>query len=264
MGLGSAAVGRRGYIWLGVGAFVLVLAMLAWVFRPQDEPQRASVEDAVRSFRAEEEARAKRRSRGPAHGVYRYATRGGESAETIIGGAEHDYDGVSTIVLRAGRCGEIERWQVLSGRWTEAESCRRKDGNALVWLAEFHEFFGVGRKDSFECRGDSAPAAAELRPGMSFANVCESDESSVASTLRVAGLSPVTVAGESFKALHTVSRSSLSGQTTGSARREDWRRRSDGLLLRRRVASEADSSAEGGTSYSERYTLRLLETAPKR
>jgi hypothetical protein len=86
----------------------------------------------------------------------------------------------------------------------------------------------------------------------------------VSSKLSVAGLTEVAVAGESFAAVHTVSRSRFAGETTGWAKREEWRRRSDGLLLRREVESEADSSAEGGAAYSERYTLRLLGTEARR
>lgn len=45
---------------------------------------------------------------------------------------------------------------------------------------------------------------------------------------------------------------------------KDWRRRSDGLLLRRDVTSQAESDSYGGMHYSEHYGLRLLSVIPER
>lgn len=248
-----------------VVAGVAALAVLAWLNRPRDEPARATVDEAVRSFRAEDSGATGRADPGRrALGVYRYATRGSERAQSPILDTTHDYDGVSTIVLGEGRCGEVERWQVLSGRWTEGESCPGPRGDRFTAGTEFHEFFGFGQEDSFRCRGISMSGPPVERAGARFSSTCESEDSSVFNASRVVGFETVTVAGEPFAAIHTESRSRLEGGSTGTARREDWRRRSDGLLLKRSVSSQADTSLGGGTHYTERYTIELLDPEPRR
>jgi hypothetical protein len=251
---------------LVVAAAVVALALLAWLNRPRDEPTRATVDDAVRSFRAENDGGAERgRPGGPALGVYRYRTRGYESAQTLLAGTTtHDYDGISTIVLSKGGCGEIERWQVLAGRWTEAESCPGPHGDLFTKATEFHEFFGIEREDVFRCRGFSTSGSPVVRPGARFSSSCDSEDSSVFNAARVVGFETVSVAGKAFPAVHVESRSRLRGESTGFARREDWRRRSDGLLLRRTASSTAETDLGGGTDYSERYAIELLDLEPSR
>jgi hypothetical protein len=255
---------KRANIALLVFACVLGLAVLAWLNRPRDEPAKATVDDAVRSFRAQGDSGRNGGEPGePALGVYRYATRGSESAQSELAGATHDYGGVSTITLSAGRCGVRERWQVLAGRWSEGEACTDSGGGTLR-ITEFHEFFGVGQEDSFRCRGESISRSATQRPGARFASTCESDGSSISNGSRVVGVETVSVGRETFDAVHVESRSLIEGENSGTARSEEWRRRSDGLVLRRTVESDADTAAGGGTHYSEQYTIELLSTTPRR
>lgn len=258
-------MGRGRKIALLVAACGVVLAGLAWLNRPSDKPVRATVDDAVKSFRAENDSGGSGGgSKEPALGVYRYATQGSESVKTAILGTTHDYDGVSTIVLSPGRCGERERWQVLAGRWSEGEFCSAANGEASATVTEFHEFFGTGQEDSLRCHGISASATSTPRVGARFSTVCESDNSSASTVSHVVGVEKVAVGGEAFDATRIESRTTLGGETSGSAKREEWRRQSDGLLLRRSSESEADTSAGGGSHYSERYTLKLLSTRPQR
>ncbi len=260
-------MGRGRKVALLVAACVVVLAGLAWLNRPRDEPVRATVDDAVESFRAEDDpGRSGSGSKEPALGVYRYATRGSESVKTVIlGTTTHDYDGVSTVVVSPGRCGERERWQVLAGRWSEGEICPKANGETSGTVTEFHEFFGTGQEDSLHCHGTSASGEASTpRAGARFSTVCESDRSSASTVSHVVGVEKVPVGDATFDATRIESRTTLGGETSGSARREEWRRRSDGLLLRRSSESEADTSAGGGSHYSERYTLELLSTRPRR
>jgi hypothetical protein len=257
-------VARRRYIVALAVACVVGLAVLAWLNRPQDDPARATVDDAVRSFRAQDDGRRGDDNSGElALGVYRYATRGSESVQSPISDTTHDYDGVSTIVVSAGRCGQVERWQVLEGRWSEGESCPGPDGERFTAATEFHEFFGFEQEDSFRCRGTAMPRSA-VKAGASFTSSCHSDGSSVSTVSRVVGLGAVTVAGESHKAIQIESRSELEGEVSGTARREEWRRRSDGLLLRRSASASTDTGIGGGTHYTEQYKIELLETQPQR
>lgn len=256
-------VSRRRYIVaLGV-VCVAGLAVLAWLNRPRDEPARATVDDAVRSFRAQEDGRRDSTDSGErALGVYRYATQGSESVQSPISDTTHDYDGVSTIVVSEGRCGVVERWQVLEGRWTEGESCPGPHGYRFTAGTEFHEFFGFEQEDSFRCRGISMPRPP-LKRGDTFSSSCRSEDSTAANASRVVGFETITVAGEPLQAVHIESRSELEGEVTGTARREEWRG-SDGLLLRRSASAATDTGLGGGTHYTERYTIELLDTQPRR
>lgn len=256
-------VARR-YIVSVVLVCVAALAVLAWLNRPRDEPARATVDDAVRSFRAQDSGGGAGADRGVrAFGVYRYMTQGSESVQSPISDTTHDYDGVSTIVVSAGRCGVVERWQVLEGRWTEGESCPGPDGDRFTAVTEFHEFFGFEQEDSFRCQGIAIPRPP-LKRGVTFSSSCRSGDSSVTNASRVIGFETVAIAGEPFQAIQIESRSELEGEVTGTARREEWRRRSDGLLLRRSASTTTDTGLGSGTHYTENYTIELLDTQPRR
>jgi hypothetical protein len=258
-------MGRGRKLALLVAACLVVLAILAWLNRPRDEPTRATVGDAVRSFRENGDSQSRETSpKEPALGVYRYATRGSESANSPFFDATHDYDGVSTITLTAGRCGQRERWQVLAGRWTEAEACASPGGEVSASVTEFHEFFNTAQEDSFRCRAAGSSRTPDLQPGMRFSTFCRSRDSSISTSSRVVGFETVSVDGEALDALHLRSRSVLEGPSSGITTRDEWRRRSDALLLRRSSEGQADTSKGGGTHYSERYTIELLSTTPKR
>ena len=257
-------MGRRRKIVLLAAVCLLVAAALAWLNRPRDEPTKATVDEAVRSFRAKSDSGSHGGGPGePALGVYRYSTRGSESTKGAIFSATHDYGGVSTIALSAGRCGERERWRVLAGRWTEAEACGAH-GERLAAVTEFHEFFGFGQEESLRCHGEAPAGPQSLRPGARFSSFCKSNDSSVSSAARVVGVARVSVGKETFDTLHIESRNVLEGDSSGTVKREEWRRRSDGLLLRRSAESDVDTSAGGGNHYTERYTIRLLSATPQR
>lgn len=254
---------RRRYVVASAIVCVAGLAVVAWLNRPRDEPARATVDDAVRAFRAQGDRGHDSAGRGARPlGVYRYATQGSESVQSPISDTTHDYDGVSTVVVSEGRCGEVERWQVLEGRWSEGESCPGPHGDRFTTATEFHEFFGFEQEDSFRCHGIAMPRP--VKRGAGFSSSCRSGDSSVTNASRVIGFETVTVSGEPFQAIHIESRSELEGEVTGTARREEWRRRSDGLLLRRSASASTDTGLGGGTHYKEHYTLELLDTQPRR
>lgn len=257
-------MGRRRKIALLAAVCLVAVAALAWLNRPRDEPTKATFGEAVRSFRARTGSGGHGGGPGePALGVYRYATRGSESTKGSILSTTHHYGGVSTISLSAGRCGERERWQVLDGRWTEVEACA-PHGERLAALTEYHEFFGFGQEESLRCHGDAAAAQRSLRPGTRFSNFCKSDGSSISGSSRIIGVDTLSVGNETFDAFDIVTRNAVEGDPSGTAKREEWRRRSDGLLLRRSAESDVDTGAGGGSHYTERYTIRLLSATPRR
>jgi len=246
-------------------AVVLIVgaAVVGWEHFPRDTASRTTVGQAISKFRQDAE-RGEGLPGGPELGVYRYAVKGGEELDTTVLDASHDYGGVSTIAITPSRCGVEERWQVLAERWTEAEVCRTASGSRLEAVRDSREFFGRVELTSFSCQGDEVPRAADLRVGMSWTVSCASEDASVETKIRVIGIERVEVAGRSFDALHTKSSIALAGKVSGTDERDEWRRRSDGLLLRRAVATEASVDVVAGGSYSERYSLRLLSVNPQR
>jgi hypothetical protein len=252
-------VSRGRYVGLAVIACLIPVAIFVWQNAPKDEAARASVDEALGRFRKRDEG-----SGGARFGVYRYWTRGSESADTGFLSATHDYDGISTIILARAPCGVLERWQVLAGRWTEEEFCMPPDGSGLRAISEFHEFFGTQREDTYHCRG-GAPSRRLLRQlGTRFSSSCVSDSSRADSVSQVVGGEKVRVAGEAIDAIHTISSVVLDGNISGATTRDDWRRRSDGLLLQRAVGTQAKMSGTVDADYSERYTIKLLSVRPRR
>ena len=179
-------------------------------------------------------------------GVYRYETKGSESADTGLLSTTHDYDGISTITMSPKSCGAVdgvvERWQVLGGRWAEFTTCPTKGGDffELIGFVEYHEFFGEDRENHYTCTGDPASKRSSRQVGKTFHGRCESDEGDSGSARpwsRGSRRSTSAASPSSRPHLHHVK---LDGQVAGTAKRDDWRRRSDGLLLRRVTSSDAN------------------------
>jgi hypothetical protein len=245
---------------------VVVGALAVWKLFPLDDTSRVSVGEAVSEFRAEgggngggEGALFEREP-----GVYRYQTRGSESADTGLIGATHDYDGISTMTISPKGCGVVERWQVLGGRWAEFTSCPTKgDFFELIGFVEYHEFFGESRNSTYTCTGDPASKRSARQVGKTFHGRCDSDEGdSATSRSLVAAIEKIDVGGESYDAVHTKTHVKLDGHVTGTAERDDWRRRSDGLLLKRVTSSDAHMSGTIDADYHESYSLQLLSVDP--
>ena len=94
-------------IALVVAAVVVVGGLAVWKLFPKDDTSRVSVNEAVAEFREEGGAAGGGEGvlfeRQP--GVYRYQTKGSESADTGLLSTTHDYDGISTITLSKRSCG---------------------------------------------------------------------------------------------------------------------------------------------------------------
>ena len=222
--------------------------------------------EALRIFRARSDRPLELRPGEPAPGVYRYSTRGSESVETALGiiSTTHDFRGTSTLSVIPTRCGIVERWQVLATRWAEVASCRDSGGYRLLSVDEMHEFFGVDREVLYRCREPVRPGPAQLRPGIRWRGRCGTGDSGRLSSFRVLGFEPVRVAGRRFPAVRTWTKLKLTGTYSGSASQEDWRRRTDGLLLRR--ISRTDGFLGGAISadYAEHYEIELRSPHPQR
>lgn len=247
----------------------MVLAgYLLWRTLARDRVSPVALGEAVRVFRARAVGTLAARPGEPAPGVYRYLTSGGESVDTAFGvlGTSHDFQGLSTVSVIPTRCGAVERWQVLVSRWAEVASCRERGGLRLLSIDELHEFFGVSREVLYRCREPVRPGAPALRPGMRWRGHCATGDgsSSRESSFRVVGFEPVRVGGRSFEAVRTRTDIDLLGTYSGTARQEEWRRRSDGLLLRRVAHTDAEMNGTPKAHYVERYEIRLRSTRPRR
>jgi hypothetical protein len=256
----------RRYIAIGAIPCLIVAGYLVWRAFPRDRAAPAAAGEAVRIFRHRSVGPLSARPGEPEPGVYRYSTSGEESVDAALGilGTSHRYGGVSTISLIPTRCGTVQRWEVLATRWTEVADCREQGGYRLVSVDEMHEFFGVRRGVLYRCREPVRPGPTKLRPGMGWKGRCATDDSSRESRFRVLGFERVRVGDRSFEAVHTMTRLRLLGKYSGSASQEDWRRRSDGLLLRR--ISRTDGSVDGAVSadYAESYEIKILTLQPDR
>ncbi|HEY1355077.1 MAG TPA: hypothetical protein VGF09_02065 [Solirubrobacterales bacterium] len=251
-----------------MAACIVVVAFLAWRLFPRDNTTHVSVGEAVNQFRAEGGGKGGGEGalfeREP--GVYRYRTSGSESADTGLISATHDYDGISTITISPKGCGVVERWEVLGGRWSEFTSCPTKGGDffELTGLVEYHEFFGENRRSTYTCTGDPASKRSARQVGKTFQGRCESDEGDTAtSSTLVDAIEKIDVGGQPFDAVHTSSQVKLEGHVSGTAKREDWRRRSDGLLLKRVSSSDAHMSGTIDADYHESYSIHLLSVIPR-
>ncbi len=260
-------VSRRRYIAILAIPCVVVAGYLVWRALPRDTAAPVAAGEAVRVFRQRAVAPLTARPGEPPPGVYRYSTRGEESVDAALGilGTSHRYRGTSTVSVIPTRCGSVERWQVLASRWTEVASCSEPGGYRLLSVDELHEFFGVHRRVVYRCRPEPVrPAASMLRPGMAWRGRCATENSSRESRLRVVGIGPVRVGGRRVEAVHTRTDLRLRGTYSGSAGEEEWRRRSDGLLLRRLSRTDARSGGAVAADYVERYEIRLLDLRPDR
>lgn len=259
---------RRGR---SIGAVAIVLAVAGtglWRVWPNDSASRVRVSDAVLAFRQAMGREGRRTGRpealAPPFGVYRYATRGRESIDTLFATGGHNYSGVSTITLTPARCGITERWVALAERSTERRLCLSSRGSRLTGLTEFHEFFERPQSIRYECEGGGLPPTPKLRPGIHRVTACGSASGTVRTDVRVVGLKSVTAAGRRVPAVQLRTSAVLRGNPAGTAQAEWWLRRSDGLVLERTSSSSAHIDAGGGGKYTEHYTLRLLSFRAQR
>lgn len=247
---------RRPYVILGLTGLVAGVGLFVSQHLPQDSPTRATVSQVLGQFRR---AVGRNPSRGkvvhglPAPGVYRYETRGREDFNGLLN-ASHPYHGVSSIAVTSHSCGIAERWQVLSKRWTSSVICQTGPRIRFVWLDEQHEFFGTSKETSYICARGSKRHVTQ----------CRSKGNSLSNVTKVIDIEPIEIDGRAFEAVHRRSAIRFSGESSGQARSDEWRRRSDELLLQKRFISVASVDAGGGGTYRERYWLKLLSSQPRR
>ncbi|HEX5608562.1 MAG TPA: hypothetical protein VFX45_00560 [Solirubrobacterales bacterium] len=245
----------RARVLLLLGLLAVAIA-LVWQLVPRDETSSVALSDELARFRklAEQDpARTEAAAGLPAPGVYRYAIQGGESLDALLD-ADHPYGGTATIVVTRVPCGVEESWRVLRERWSVSALCQVGGELRLRRLDDYHDFFGEARTYAYACAPSARPRVTECRAG----------GSGISYSTQSLGTEPVEVGGRTFVARHIRSAIVLSGETSGAGRSEEWRRSSDGLLLRKRVEVSTNVAVPGGGEYTESYWLALRSSRPER
>lgn len=255
-----------GIVTLGVVVLAAICGFYVWLYVLRDGGTRTDESKVLSEFRAQRHAAAELdpqiRGRVPEPGVYRYRTTGEEAFDALIA-STHDLDGISTITLTITECGIREYWRVLEERWSKADLCLGRQGARLKRLTEFHEFFGQSRLTEYRCRERKVPFTRDLQVGMSWQTDCRTKESRVQTRARVEALEPVVVGGTRYPAVRISSRTTLTGDPSGTASRVSWLRRSDGLLLKRTSTSSAQVEDVGGGQVHEEFKLELISVTPR-
>lgn len=199
----------------------------------------------------------------PAEGVYVYATTGGDEVN-VLGGSRHEYPPETTVTIRHGGCGVIERWDALEERWDERESCRTSQGDRLKRMTSFHEFYGRADERTMHCTGFTYPAGFE--PGQTWTSTCASDATKATTTLTAVGWEDVDVDGVMVRAVRVQAKTTVSGDQEGTSERDVWGAADRGLVLRERVTLTTYSNQPvfGRTRYHEAYEIRLTSLEPRR
>lgn len=250
----SMSTTRR--LMLGAALLAGAAAILIWRYLPHDTVTKVTSKQAQAEFRRLVDG-SPRRGKAvvglPTPGVYRYSVTGSERLDSLLS-ATHDYRGVTRILVVSRSCGFEEEWRMLRERWSTAILCPgRGDELRLSRLHEHHEFFGTVNDVIYSCR---PRATAETR--------CSSASGSVSYSTRRGPTGTVSIAGRRFPAVHLQARAVFSGESAGSGSIEEWRRASDGLLLRKKVSVSAEVASAGGGEYGEHYQLELLTPHPTR
>jgi hypothetical protein len=250
----SMSSARR--LLLAVALLAGAVAVLIWRLMPDDTVTKVTSKQAQAEFRRLVDGDPSRRKAVeglPTPGVYRYSVIGSEHLDSLLS-ATHGYSGITRIVVVSRSCGFEEEWRVLRERWSTAILCPGRGGELrLSQLHEHHEFFGTVNDVLYSCR---PLPVAETR--------CSSASGSVSYSTRRGPTGTVNIAGQRFRAVHLQAHAVFSGESAGSGSIEEWRRASDGLLLRKRVSISAEVASAGGGEYGEHYQLELLTPHPTR
>lgn len=199
----------------------------------------------------------------PADGVYVYATTGGEEVD-VLGGSRHTYPEETTITVRHGGCGFVERWDALDERWDERESCRIPRGDKLKRTTAHHEFFGHADTRTLECDGLTYPAAAE--PGDVWTMRCASVDTTTDLRLTAVAWEDIDVGGTAVRTLHVHVDGKISGEQEGRTIRDVWGAVDSGISVRERatLTSYSTQPVFGRTRYHESYEVLLKSLEPRR
>jgi len=200
----------------------------------------------------------------PADGVYVFDTQGSEHTDALSG-QTHQYPAQTTMTISQAGCGQISRWQPLSERWDETETCQTDRGVALRRFTMYHEFYHQASQETFRCGTDAIVMPWKQTPGDRWTFRCSSDRSTLDMAVRVVGFETLSVGGEAIRSVHIRYDGTVSGADQGTQIQDRWISTQDGMFLR--IVSSADAMTQtsfGRFRYTEHYRLDLTSTTPRR
>ena len=200
----------------------------------------------------------------PDEGVYVYDTKGSEHTDALSG-KTYTYPSQTTITISNTSCGQTSRWQPLSERWDESQTCAEAAGVVLHRFTMYHEFFHTSQTETFVCGSDAIVMPWKQTPGDHWTFHCRSSHSSLEMRVSVIGFENVSVGGHSIRAVHIRYDGTASGGDQGTMIQDRWLSVDRGLFLR--IVSSADATTQtsfGRFHYTENYRLDLTSTTPQR
>ncbi len=253
---------RSPLVWLGALAAATVAVLAGWQLYLHDTAEPASIGEAIQRFQ-QQPTQATPTPSGATPGVYVYATEGFEEIDAL-GGARHDYPATSTITIKAGGCGTLQRWDVLKGRSTIWELCPGKRGDLLRGSYETHRFFGNTEHTDYRCTATLARPAGD-KPGTTWPIRCRAGDKVETGRGMVVGRETIVVGGTRVPTVHLRQPLTLTGGSPGTSTEDRWVARADGLPVRIVAESETTTgSLIGDVHYQEHVELRLTSLKPRR
>jgi len=255
--VGGAVVVSR--IWLNDTARMVDADEAVERFRAQTTVAPATVASAVSTTAPVALATT------PAPGVYRYATTGVETIDSL-GGTEHAYPAETTLTVTSDGCGALLRWDRLKERYEEFRICATTEGIELQPTgAAYHEFYGVGQRQEIVCDREVLVVPADGAPRDVVPLACTIDEQLWLPEWQVLERTSLVVAGAEVATTHVRMRITDEDQYWERTVVEWWLDE-HGLPVRMTTTKESKSPSDlvGDVVYTEVYTADLVSLDPLR
>lgn len=196
---------------------------------------------------------------GPAPGVYRYRTTGGETVSFLD--YRRDYPSVTHRIVTRHGCGIREEQFFLVQHLEYYDRC----GGRLVAYGTDIAFWWTHGTQDFACTGGSFDGAG-MKPGERVEWECHDEDTRAGQTTEYLADEQVEVDGRSMAARHTRWTTVFEGATKGTAVVDDWFDPTTGLVLRetRSIGLRVGSPFIGDLSYIDVSEYLLLSTTPAR
>lgn len=201
----------------------------------------------------------------PEPGVYRYATTGEESIDSL-GGTSHAYPAETTLTVTTDGCGVLVRWDLLKERYEEFRLCGTEEGIELQPTgAAYHEFFGVGQRQEIACDRDVLLVPNDGAPRDVVPLACRIDDQLWLPEWEVLERTSLTVDGEVVDVTH-VRMTIADDDEYWEHTVVEWWLDEHGLPVRMSTTKESKSPSDlvGDVVYTEVYTADLVSLDPLR
>lgn len=199
----------------------------------------------------------------PAEGVYPQATEGYEYTDAL-GGSRHDYPRETSVTVRRGGCGIVERWQPLEERYDESEICSQGETVSIFVYKKYNEFFQRSQLLVYNCPGGAKVFHRGQPIGATWTWKCTSTDAQIDTVVTVVGFETVAVGGRQIDAVRMRYDSKISGSTRGTQVQERLMERSTGYPISVRAdVTVRTNSPFGEVGYEEHYVINAKSMQPR-